>query len=656
MPASTTTSWNSRLMLRVGAISAALAVAATVAVASGSDPVGPAAPAAATTVASPTATPTTSSTSTTTAAPRQAALTVPQTTPATFFRPATFNVLGADHTAPGGNRKGWDSGVVRIERVVQIIQQNSVDVVGFQEFQPPQALRFQELTGTSWQTYPGANNAAGPSVNSIAWRTDVWQLLESRTLPIPYFDGVPSRMPAVLLQNIETGRRVWFFNTHNPADVRGPAQQWRDAGFAMEAALANELRTTYPDAPFISFGDKNDRARYYCSVAPVADMWSASGGYVDGGTCSAPTGGAIDWIMGTKNVFFNGYTRYWNDFVAQTSDHPLYYANAVVPASRPAGVDHVVVVAVPGLTSTVVRKMGTQLSELDRMVQGGASTRNARTAAESTSPDAGIVSLLTGRRVFPKRGGHGVGSKPTLPRTVHDSAGQYVSSVFDLAHNMSRRTSFVSSRPQSKLVRESWNKKSGGKDPYGVDDGTAKFDQVKTLRDDAAVVGWWKGKMSSSPAALSVVELSGAERAGTASGWTSDTYEKAVKKVSRRVAAIRRGIQRQPEMNGTTLLVVTGTSGAQKTKGSSRTWVESYRVPMFITGPGVPAGADLYGLNPSRAYPGKAQVGYSGPQPIRLGDLANLVDRTLGLPPVPGSTHDPEQLFQVFDPLSVPGS
>ena len=71
-------------------------------------------------------------------------------------------------------------------------------------------------------------------------------------------------------------------------------------------------------------------------------------------------------------------------------------------------------------------------------------------------------------------------------------AGQYVSSIFDLAHNMSRRTSFVSSRPQSRLVRASWNKRSGGKDPYGKDDGTAKIDRAKVKRDDAAAVSWWK--------------------------------------------------------------------------------------------------------------------------------------------------------------------
>lgn len=579
-----------------------------------------------------------------------------QTTPATSFRVGTFNVLGADHTAPGGKRKGWDTGVVRMDRVVSILGDRDLDVVGFQEFQPPQAARFAELMGTSWQTYPGLNNPAGPSVNSIGWNTSVWQLLEARTLPIPYFDGVPSRMPAVLLQNQDTGRRVWFFNTHNPADVRGPAQQWRDAGFAMEVALANELAVTHPDAAFISLGDKNDRARYYCSVAPGSDMWSASGGFVDGATCSAPAGGAIDWIMGSKDVFFNGYTRYWNDYVARTSDHPLYYANAVVPASAPPVIDHVVVVAVPGLTSTVVNGFGADLAELGRLTQNGASTTNARTVVENTGPDANLASLLSGRRVFPKGGGHGVGQKSTLPSTVHASAGQYVSSIFDLAHNTSHRTTFVASRPQTELLRRSWNTKSGGKDPYGKDDGTAKIDSFKVKRDDAAAVGWWREKIARRASHLSVIELSGVTKAGQADGYTGPAYQKAVRKAFQRIAAIRRGIEKQSVMNGTTLLVVTGTGGAQRAKGSSTTWKQSYRVPMWITGPGVAPGSDLYALNPALTSPGRQQPDYSGTQPVRVGDVANLVTRSLGLPPVPGSTMDPYQLFSAFDPLAVPGS
>jgi endonuclease/exonuclease/phosphatase family metal-dependent hydrolase len=592
------------------------------------------------------------------AAPRATlaeAASVPQTTPATSFRVGNFNVLGADHTAPGGNRKGWDSGVVRMDRVVTLLKERELDVVGFQEFQPPQASRFQELMGTTWQTYPGVNNAAGPSVNSIGWKTDVWTLLEARTIPIPYFDGVPSRMPAVLLQNVATGRRVWFFNTHNPADTRGPAQQWRDAGFAMEVALANELRAAYPDAPFISLGDKNERGSdYYCAVAPGADMWSASGGYVLGTTCSPPTDGAIDWIMGTKDVFFNGYTRVWNDFVSKTSDHPLYIANAVVPASRPVGVDHVVVVAIPGLTSTVVR--GSEVGEIVRLKDNGASTGNARTVAENSGPDANLMSLLTGRRVFPKRGGHGVGSRARLPETVHKAAGQYVSSMFDLAHNLSNRTMFFSSRADTQLVLRSWNRKTGGKDPYGIDDGPAKIDAFKIKKDDATAVGLWRDRIAKRPARLSVVELSGVLDEGLDGGFRGPAYQKAVRKAFQRVAAIRRSISKQPEMQGRTLLVVTGTGGAQRSRGSSRDWAESYRVPMWVTGPGVPAASDLYGLNPAFSSPGKEQLGYSGLQPIRVGDVTNLVTRSLGLPPVPGSTMDPQQRFQVFDPVAVPGS
>jgi hypothetical protein len=383
-------------------------------------------------------------------------------------------------------------------------------------------------------------------------------------------------------------------------------------------------------------------------------MWSASGGYVDGTTCSAPTDGAIDWIMGTKDVYFNTYTRVWNDFVSKTSDHPMYTANVVVPASRPVGVDHVVVVAVPGLTSTVVR--GSDIGELTRMRDNGASTLNARTVTENTGPDANLMSLLTGRRVFPKGGGHGVGSKSTLPGTVHDSAGQYVSSIFDLAHNLSNRTMFFSSRKETQLVLRSWNRKTGGKDPYGVDDGPAKIDTFKIKKDDATAVGLWRDRIAKRPAQLSVIELSGVLKEGTAGGFRGPKYQKAVRKAFQRVAAIRRSIAKQPAMAGRTLLVVTGTGGAQKTKGSSRDWKQSYSVPMWVTGPGVPAASDLYGLNPSFTSPGKEQKPYSGPQPIRVGDLTNLVTRTLGLPPVPGSSMDPYQRFQVYDPLLVPGS
>ena len=58
--------------------------------------------------------------------------------------------------------------------------------------------------------------------NTIAWQRSTWQLVEARTIQIPYFHGNLIRMPYVLLRNRLTGREAWFYNSHNPADAHGP--------------------------------------------------------------------------------------------------------------------------------------------------------------------------------------------------------------------------------------------------------------------------------------------------------------------------------------------------------------------------------------------------------------------------------------------------
>ncbi|MEI6607468.1 MAG: hypothetical protein WCP35_19330, partial [Verrucomicrobiota bacterium] len=56
-------------------------------------------------------------------------------------------------------------------------------------------------------------------------------------------------------------------------------------------------------------------------------------------------------------------------------------------------------------------------------------------------------------------------------------------------------------------------------------------------------------------------------------------------------------------------------------------------------------GSDLYAINPTtRSAPAAAaNPPYSGPQPVRNGDAANLALSLLGLGPVPGSTIDRAQ-------------
>ena len=136
----------------------------------------------------------------------------------TTFRVGTFNVLGSSHTAKvGGNKRGYASGVTRMGMAYSLINQADLDVIGFQEFEEVQYGRFRSLAGSRWDVYPGPSLDRGSIRDSIAWRTDVWKLVEANSIAIPYFGGDLIRRPVVKLENIESGREVWFFNTHNPA-------------------------------------------------------------------------------------------------------------------------------------------------------------------------------------------------------------------------------------------------------------------------------------------------------------------------------------------------------------------------------------------------------------------------------------------------------
>jgi hypothetical protein len=65
-------------------------------------------------------------------------------------------------------------------------------------------------------------------------------------------------------------------------------------------------------------------------------------------------------------------------------------------------------------------------------------------------------------------------------------------------------------------------------------------------------------------------------------------------------------------------------------------------------GPGVAAGRNLYGFNPSFRDPGASRTSYRGKQPIRNADLANLTTDALDLPQVPGSEFDRPRTLDVF--------
>ena len=121
--------------------------------------------------------------------------------PDATFRIASFNVLGASHTAPGGNKRGYAGGTARIGWAVQLIRGNNVSVVGLQEYEKSQHAQFSRITGGGWGIYPGLQVGNKGVRNSISWNAAVWELVEAHTIPIPYFHGNLVPMPYVLLKH-----------------------------------------------------------------------------------------------------------------------------------------------------------------------------------------------------------------------------------------------------------------------------------------------------------------------------------------------------------------------------------------------------------------------------------------------------------------------
>jgi endonuclease/exonuclease/phosphatase family metal-dependent hydrolase len=250
------------------------------------------------------------------------------------FRVASFNILGWRHTAKGGKNSAMDSGETRMDRTVGLLDRRRISVAGLQEMQPQQYARLQQLTGSTWGAYPADTLTRYAMHNSVIWRTAEWDVVQTNTIAIPYFNGELVPMPYVLLRNKTTHRLVWFANFHNAADGsgRGSQAKWRRQAKALQVSLANELWET--GVPLILTGDMNEKSSYFCTMAGKAPMRSANGGTVGANACTPPAGARIDWIFGSKDIRFSGYTMLRNGIVQRTSDHPMFFADVEIP-SRP---------------------------------------------------------------------------------------------------------------------------------------------------------------------------------------------------------------------------------------------------------------------------------------------------------------------------------
>jgi endonuclease/exonuclease/phosphatase family metal-dependent hydrolase len=251
----------------------------------------------------------------------------------TSFRATSFNILGANHTQPGGNKAHMDRYQVRMNRTVKLLDDNRIDVAGLQEIQVVQYQELKRQTGSVWDGYPARELTGHDTHNTLVWRTATWTPVEKRAVAIPYFFGMKLQMPYVLLRHKATGQQVWFANFHNPASSqkRGYHSGWRALATEIQVALANDLRRT--GHPVVFMGDMNEKGVYFCRMVTRTQMKAANGGSFGSSTCRTPPDMKIDWIFGSKELQFSGYQAFRSTLVKQTSDHPMIISDVTVPVA-----------------------------------------------------------------------------------------------------------------------------------------------------------------------------------------------------------------------------------------------------------------------------------------------------------------------------------
>jgi endonuclease/exonuclease/phosphatase family metal-dependent hydrolase len=258
----------------------------------------------------------------------------PQPTPPTSatvdVRVGSFNVLGSNHTGRGGNKRGWATGVQRTPGAAALIRSHGLDIVGLQELRPDQQNRLTGLLD-GYDVYPGSRVPPRESANSIIWRTDVWQLAEATTVPIPYFHGRTIRMPSIRLRHVATGAELWVANFHNPASTKrkGNHERWRDEATRRQVALANDLRAR-TGLPVVFTGDFNERDEFFCQLVAHTELEASDGGSAVPGRCSPPRDRGIDWVFGTPDITWTSSVRDRSPIARRVSDHPIVAAKGVL--------------------------------------------------------------------------------------------------------------------------------------------------------------------------------------------------------------------------------------------------------------------------------------------------------------------------------------
>lgn len=313
-------------------------------------------------------------------------------------------------------------------------------------------------------------------------------------------------------------------------------------------------------------------------------------------------------------------------------------------------INRVLVISIDGLNPDALRRLGPAgAPALHRVMAEGVSTLNARTEYEQTETLPNHTGMLTGRFIDRAAGGHGVTFNDTSGTTVHAAAGGYVASTFDLVHDRGGRTMLYTSKDKFALYDRTWSA-NGAVDRTGVNNGRDKISRYRYNTDEDALTTGFIGRLNSKrKPRYAFVHLAAPDRAGHAYGFMGANYIDAVRATDARIGRIMNAIRANANLRDHMAVIITADHGGFGPTHVDPTLPTSYTIPFMVWGKGMPAGVDLYALNPSYADPGTGRPTYAAArQPIRNSSAANLAMDLLDYPVVPGSQVDTHMDLDTF--------
>ncbi|MEX0938638.1 MAG: alkaline phosphatase family protein [Pirellulales bacterium] len=334
---------------------------------------------------------------------------------------------------------------------------------------------------------------------------------------------------------------------------------------------------------------------------------------------------------------------------------PAPVAKPLTSVAEISEVDHVIHVSIEGLSAKffqdVLESDAESIPNFVRLQNEGAFTLNARTDYSHVITLPNHFTMLTGRPVEPPEGqadsvAHWWNDN-TAEGTVHSRNPfvDYVASTFDVAHDAGLVTRLYANKSIFSAIATSYDATNGAVDsnPAGGDNGRNKIDQnfITNLLGDVIdpFITALQATLAGSRT-YSFLNIADLDLWGHGDGWGSSTWNLALSDVDGYLGQLLDHVTTNTKIAGNVTLVITASHGGDGFGHTDPTIPAINSVPVFVWGPGITPGADLYSMFSGLVVdPGEVRPDYNASgQPLRNGSTANLAMALLGLDPVPGSS------------------